>query len=278
MNESNEKTNNKTNLESLSTIQKILILQNLLKEMSSMKGIFNESQNKMIQKLDSNCYKYFKNKIFIKEIYDYFLAEKPEEQKKYELIENPKTFLDKVYQPLYDFFFLIRNDNSLMLKIIEFSDKTVYEDLSDFFVNFLYENILNNSFVENHLLLMIYLLLEKLILKNLPDNIDEKNKNIPFTYLKNTFLFHVFKFLTRKMDIRNFLCTILNDYILKIDKYRIALSVDTSIVNRYLKSRERKLFHSLLNNIDSLKKEQVNKNQKNKNRGNNELYNIFSFI
>ena len=277
MNESNEKTNNKTNLESLSTIQKILILQNLLKEMSSMKGIFNESQNKMIQKLDSNCYKYFKNKIFIKEIYDYFLAEKPEEQKKYELIENPKTFLDKVYQPLYDFFFLIRNDNSLMLKIIEFSDKTVYEDLSDFFVNFLYENILNNSFVENHLLLMIYLLLEKLILKNLPDNIDEKNKNIPFTYLKNTFLFYVFKFLTRKMDIRNFLCTILNDYILKIDSYRMALSVDISIVNRFLKSRERKLFHSLLKNIGSLKKEQVHKNKKtfkqiNKNRRNSALF------
>ena len=40
----------KSKLESLSTIQKILILQNLLKEMSSMKGIFNDTKNKMLQK------------------------------------------------------------------------------------------------------------------------------------------------------------------------------------------------------------------------------------
>ena len=253
----------KSKLESLSTIQKILILQNLLKEMSSMKGIFNDTKNKMLQKLDNNCYTFFKNKLYMKEIFEYCLSHKPEEQKDYELIENSKIYLKQLYQPLSDFYFLIRNENSLMLKIIELSDPLTYSELSDFFVHFLYGNILKNSFEEDELMIIIYLLLEKLILKDFPDNINEKNKNFPIDYLNNTFLFYVFKALTRKIDMRNFLYNILNGIILRLESYRMALSVDISIVNRFLKNRDRKQFHSLIKNAGSLKKEEVHRKKKN---------------
>ena len=258
-----DKKDDNLKLESLSTIQKILMLQNLLKEMSSIKGIFNDTINKMLQKLDNNCYTFFKNKLNMKEIFEYCLAYKPEEQKDFELIENSKIYLNHMYQPLCDFYFLIRNDNSLMLKIIELSDPLTYSELSDFFVHFLYGNILNNSFVEDELMIIIYLLLEQLILKNFPDDINEKNKNFPIDYLNNTFLFYVFKALTRKIDMRNFLYNILNDIILRIESYRMALSVDISIVNRFLKNRDRKQFHSLIKNAGSLKKEEVHRKKKN---------------
>ena len=88
---------------------------------------------------------------------------------------------------------------------------------------------------------MIYLLLEKLILQKLPDNIDEKNKEVSDLYLKDTFLSYVFKDLTRKIDVRNFLYKILRNTILKIDEYRMILSVDISVVNKFLKISKRLL-------------------------------------
>ena len=95
-------------------------------------------------------------------------------------------------------------------------------------MNYLYENIINICFVEEKLIMMIYLLLEKLILKKLPDSIDEKNKEVSALYLKDTFLSYIFKELTRKIDVRNFLYKILRNTILKIKEYKKVLSVDTS--------------------------------------------------
>ena len=204
-------------------IKKILIIQNNINEIISLKGIFNTGKEKILKKLDTQYNSYYKNKIFIKEIFD---SHKPEEPVYYQLIQDPKSVLKDSYQSTYDFYFLIRNDNSLMLHLIELSEKSFYEGLSDFFVNYLYENIINISFVEEKLTMMIYLLLEKLILTKLPDNIDEENKNVPALYLKDTFLNYVFKDLTRKIDMRNFLYKILRNTILKIDKFRMVLSVD----------------------------------------------------
>ena len=55
----------------LPTIQKIFIVQNLLKEMISIKNRFEDNKEKMKEKIDSNSFKYFKNLILIKEKYDY---------------------------------------------------------------------------------------------------------------------------------------------------------------------------------------------------------------
>ena len=57
---SNEKEGNNIDLKNLSTIQKILILQRLLKEMTSIKKRFMSNKNNMLQKLDSFCFNYFK--------------------------------------------------------------------------------------------------------------------------------------------------------------------------------------------------------------------------
>ena len=251
------------NLKSFSTIQKILLLQQVLKEMTSIKQRFLDNKNKMIQKIDFNCYTYFKNKIYMKKVFDYCISRKPEENKDYQLIEDSKLYLKNIYEPLYDLFFLIRNNNSLMFKIIELLDKLVYEDFSDFFVNYLYENIIKSSFVNDQLILMIYLLLEKLIIKSLPDDINTNlNKDIPITYLKDSFLFYIFKALTRKIDVRNFLCTILNDFLLKLESFTMPLSVEINIVNRYVRMSDRKRFHSFFKNLGSLTEEEIKKNKK----------------
>ena len=248
-------------LNSLSTIQKILYLQNLIKGMISIKGRFIHIKNKMLQKLNSNCYTYFNNKVYMKEIFDNCISNISEEFKDYELVENPENYLSEMYQPLYNFYFLIRNDNVLMLQIIDLSFSSLYPDLSDFLVNFLYGNIIQSSFVDEELMVMIYLLLEKLILKTLPMKID-MNKNIPISNFGDNFISHVFRALTRKIDLRNFICNILNDLILKIESYTLSLSVEINTVNKFLEVRERKAFHSFMKKMNSIKEEEVHKIRK----------------
>ena len=260
MNLSKEKKEDKNSLTNLSSIQKILLLQRLLKEMTSIKQRFMENTNKMLKKLDDKCVTYFKNKIYMKEIFDYCILYSKDTHKEYELIKDCKNYFNDIYQSLYDFYFLIRNDNSLILKIIELCDKDAYEELSDFIVNFLYGNTIKSSFSEDELMVIIYLLIEKFFLTTLPNFIDI-NSNISL-YLKNHILFNVFKALTRKIDLRNFLCSILSDFILRLENLIMPLSVDINIINRYLSINDRIIYNTFFRDIESFKEEEIHRNKK----------------
>ena len=259
-------------IQNLSTIQKILHLQRLLKEMTSIKERFMGNKQKMLKKLDSKCFTYYENKIYMKEIFDYCLSNKPEIHIEYQLIKDPTLYLkEKEYKSLYDFCFLIRNDYSLMLKIIELTKEEYYEELSDFFVNFLYVNIIKSSFLDDELMIMIFLLLDKFIFIDLPDKIDI-NKNIS-SYLKKNFLFHVFTALTRKIDLRNFLCSILTDFILRLINLITSLSVVPNIVNKYLVIKDRRMYRGFMRNMGSLKEEEIYRNKKKFKKANkNDIY------
>ena len=119
-------------IETIPTIEKIFIAQNLLKEMLSIKGLFEENKNRMKEKIDLNCYQYFKNTLLIKEICDYCVSGKPETTINYILLKkvnellfsfeeeyNNKDFIEK-------FFFALRNDNSLTI---------LYKKNSKFYIN-----------------------------------------------------------------------------------------------------------------------------------------------
>ena len=241
------KKNNENNISSLTTFEKIVLLQNLLKEMTSIKERFEGNKDKMIEKLYLNCYNYFNFKVNMKEIFDYCISRKPEEHRDYQLISNIHDYLDDdIYNCLYNFYFLIRNDNNLIFQIINLSDKFVYEELSDFIINFFYENIINSSFSQEKLLLIIYLLLEDLFSRKISNNEEIYKINIYLTYIKNSFLFYAFRALTRKIDVRNFLSSILNDIILKMESFRLPLSLDVNIVNRFLRNRSTNIHHSFI--------------------------------
>ena len=143
----------------LPTIQKIFIVQNLLKEMKSIKERFNDNKQKMIDKIDSNSFKYFKNAILIKQIYDYSCSKNPEVFLNYTLTKNKIEDLYKFEEEknknfIENFFFELRNNNSLMLKIIEEIEPEYYEQLTYFMVHFLYENPTNSSFEQDELMIL----------------------------------------------------------------------------------------------------------------------------
>ena len=215
-------------IERLSTFNKIIKLQNFCKEMISTKERFSKNKTEMISKINKNCYNYYKNKIKMKEIYDYCQSKKPEEHIDYILIEKPELYLDTKYDNIYNFLFMLRNNNKMMLKLIEYCPEANYEQLSDFIVNFFYEDTINSSFIQEELMLLIYLIFEKNLYEKLPNEIKIEDNDISFDFFRNNknILYYIIKSLTRKADIRNFLCSILVENILKLEGNRKYLSPD----------------------------------------------------
>ena len=255
-------------LNSICTFDKVIMLQKLLKELSSNKTRFKKNINNFRDKINRKCYEYFKDKIYIKEILDYCSSNQLEEHTMYNLNENIQQYLDKdLYKIIYDFYFLIRNENYVMMEIIKLSNNdSNNKNLSDFIVNFLYENLINSSFIQDELLLIIYLLLDDLFFESFPDNINiEKiNNNLLYQSLinPNSLLFHIFQSLTKKTDIRNYLSSILNKIILKLENYRNPLSPNLSIVNKFLEKREKNLFHSFIQFAGEENQETLNKKKR----------------
>ncbi len=199
-------------IEQLPTFTKISILQGLLKEMSSIKERFEDNKNDMLEKIKKNCYCYYKNKIGMKEVYDYCKTNAPEQHFNYVLVEETKDKLKDKYKIISEILFLLRNNNDIIMNIIKKCPENSYDQLADFLVNFFYENTIDSSFNEEELIIIIYLIIEEHFLNKLPkviftNNIDNKKMK---EFLSDSILYEIFKSITRKPDVRNFTCTILS--------------------------------------------------------------------
>ena len=232
-----EKNNN-------TTFQKIIKLQEDLKIISSIKKQFEGNRRKMIDKIFQGCYNYYKNKINMKKIFDYCSQNEPEKIYEYNLLteKQAKDALGNNYNFLFQFLFFLRSDNNLMIKLLENIDKEDYDDISDFLVNFCYEDTIKYSFIQEDLLILIYLLLEKYIINSNLD-INTTNKSYEDYYsllIKNNILNKIFISLTRKEDVRNYLFNILSEMILYIEKFDIYLSVDIAEIHDIMKKNKGK--------------------------------------
>ena len=223
----------------LPTIQKIFIVQNLLKEMISIKNRFNENKQKMIDKMDSNSFKYFKNSILIKQIYDYCESQNPDVSPNYILSKNKIEDLCKFEEEnnnfIENFFFELRNNNSLMLKLIEEIEPEYYVQLTYFMVHFLYENPTNSSFKQDELMTITYLILEKIIFNKLSYELDTKDLiNDLGVFKKDTFLYYYLLAFTRKVEVRNYISSILYNNILELENYQKILNLNARTIQESL--------------------------------------------
>ena len=232
---------NAPELENLNSIEKIIKLQEDLKIVASIKQQFEGNQKKMIEKMNKFCLNYYKNKINMKKIFDYCSDNEAEKTYEYNLLttEKAKEVLKNIYDDVFDFIFLIRNDNKLMMKIIDNCESEGYEDISDFLVNFCYEDSINSTFLQEDMLILVYLLIEKCIIKKMPKEEELKGFNqndidIYDKYIKEDILYYIFLSLTRKADIRNYLCSILPEKIIRVENYRSPLSVEIGRITDYL--------------------------------------------
>ena len=199
-------------IEVLPVFNKMSIAQALLKEIISKKERFDENKNKMIEKIRSYTYTYYKNLINSKEIYDTCKLKKDNISRTVHVMNKEIKSIDKTfYLPIYNFLFFIRNNNKFMLKIINRCNETFIKTLSYFIAHFCYENTISNNtnFIQDELQIIIYFLIEKIIFRN-PDEI--------LIYDKKYFLYRLLNYLRRKVDINNYLNSLLTDSILQIEK------------------------------------------------------------
>lgn len=259
------------NIYNLSTFEKIIFLQGLLKQITSEKDRFEGIKEKMISKINNNCYNYYKTKVKIKQIYDYCQSNNPNIYKEYILLPDSKSILLDKYDVIYKTFFILRNNNFKLLKIMNSSPMEYYKRFSNFLIHFFYENTISNSINNDELMLLIYLILENLILNKLPEKFDITL--VRKLFLNNTFEFFIIMELTRRTDIRNYLVSILSDLILKIENYRDHLFIEIGKIDeakdkKYLEDNDNELnilFDDPEFNLDEDKNNQLDlKSNKNK--------------
>ena len=221
-------------IEKLPTYKKVSVLQNLLKQMISIKERFEENKNIMLERIKKNCINFYKNQIGMKAIYDYCKSNNPEKYYNYVLVENNKERLgNENYDIINKVVFLIRNNNDLLLNLIENCPSHSFDQFSDFLVNFFFNNTIDTSFNEEELIIIIYLIIEKNILNEINETGEEKKENN--IYSNKNFIYYLFKNLTRKPDVRSFTFSILSKYIIQFEEYNDSISIETKI----LKNRNR---------------------------------------
>ena len=197
-----------TNNDKNNSFNKILKLQSTLQEEVALRDIFYEDKDSLLKKIENNCIEYYKMRISIQEIYDNKSQPDPSKKKiKYIFADKPQTEIPQYYDHLSNLMYYFHDNNEMTLKLIENCPKESYSQLANFICNYFYVNIFSSTFLNENLLTLIYLLLEKEI-----DKINLKNENeISNTFLdnKNSFVSHLLRCLSRKDEVKTFLENIL---------------------------------------------------------------------
>ena len=165
-------------IDSITTYEKICILQNLIKEIISIRGRFKKNKKIMLERISMNCKKFYGSQIGMKAIYDYVKSNNPKKHFNYVLEDNnEERFGKKRYGIISKVIFLLRNNNDLLLNLIINCPRNSLEELADFIVNFFFNNTIDSSFNEDELIIIIYLIIEQNFFnEKIKIEIEKKNK------------------------------------------------------------------------------------------------------
>ena len=220
-------------------------LKLFLQEQKSLESSVKLQKQKTIEQFSSKCQEIYKKKVEIQ------LITKKNRQtfksynsnKEYKEDEDIKNIMDRISNfkiidkseefennSVKAFLFTFRQNNDLMLRLIECADSQQYEKLVPFLCHFFYENFYMESTEQEEILYIIYLLLEK--------EIDSLFTPSVSTFLDQSF---VSKFLTEmgnRYEIKHYIDIILNYLILNIEEVNIKYNSLDIIGNKSEEGRE----------------------------------------
>ena len=277
-----------------SSFKKLKKLQISLKEENALKDIFYDNKDELLKKIETNCFEYYKEKIKIQQIYDNNNSYENinnennngnnfSNQKNYLIKESAQSELPQCYDVVHKILFLLRSNNKLLLELIENIENSNYEIFSNFLCHFFYNNIFSSSYINEYLLLLIYLLLEKEVDKI---NIENNNNNNNLNFLdEKSFVSKLLKNLSRKFEIKNYMENIIKDIIIEFDdednnnnnnNNKIFLGLTHDVIKNYLDENKFNLMQiKNINNykeflFTNIKKSKIYlKNNSKKNENNN---------
>ena len=195
-----------------SSFNKLKKLQMALKEEVALNDIYFENRDNLLKKIDKNCYEYYQKRMSIQEIYDHGAQSLTnEDQKKitYVVSEKPQNELPQCFDPLYKLMFYFRESNELTLKLIE-RCKDNKDQLANFICNYFYVNIFSSTFLNENLLTLIYLLLEKDV-----EKLKNENSFVEFLDASQSITAIILRCLTRRDEVKTYLEKILKNLLTK---------------------------------------------------------------
>ena len=265
---------------------KLLKLQSTLQEEDALRDIFFEDRDSLLKKIENNCIDYYKMRISIQEIYDNKSNQDSSNKKiKYIFSEKPQGEIPQYYDHLSNLMYYFHDNNEMTLKLIEYCPKQHYGQLANFLCNYFYVNIFSSTFLNENLLTLIYLLIEKEI-----DKINIKNENeIPnvFLNINDSFISYFLRCLSRKDEVKTFLENILKRILtrtagfLNNQRDNMFLGFDLNKIvaflngKNYLIKRTNKNFNNFLDLFTTeIKKSKLINITKKKNKENDDFVNV----
>ena len=226
-------------------------LKFFLQEQKSLESAVKLQKQKTIEQFSTKCHEIYKKKIEIQ-----LLTKKNRQMfKSYnsnndEMQDEDNNYIDDKISKLkivgelpesnsiQDFLFCFRQNNNLMLRLIECVDYKQFDILVPFLCHFFYENFYMESTEQEEILYIIYLLLEK--------EIDMLYTPSVSTFLDRSF---VSKFLTEmgnRYEIKHYIDIILNYLLRNLEETNITYnSLDIIGISNNVKSEEGKLYYDM---------------------------------
>jgi len=112
------------------------------------------------------------------------------------------------------FLFMFRENNHLMLKLIDHIDSKKIDILIPFLCHFFYENFYTENMEQEEIIYLVYLLLEK--------EIDKLITPSEQTFLDDSFLAQFLKEMGSRYEIKNYIDIVLNDLICSLEESHIS--------------------------------------------------------
>ena len=186
------------------TFNKLQNLQTLLKKESALKGLYSSTGKTTEKEINDLCQEIYQKKI---DVLNVLKNEKINSSINYQLINNNKEYLKDLYLYIPKLLSYLWENPSILTELLIHSKKDdIKTYLAPLICNNFYENILSPNPIEDQLIFVIYLLLEK--------EIDQlKDINDMDSFLNDSVCGYLLGELIEKKDIKAFFKIILKDII-----------------------------------------------------------------
>ena len=196
---------NKNKMKINNSFNKLKTIQSLLKKESALKNLYSNTFKNIQNDINNLCREIYEQKLKVINVTK--SGENPNIIYNHELVQNNKEYMKDLYLYIPKMIHHLWENPSLMAKLLlNTTDVDIKQYLAPLICDNFYENILSPNYLEDKLVLIIYILLEKEI--NELKDINDSQK-----FLDNTHCSMLLNELISKKDIKEFFRIILKDNI-----------------------------------------------------------------
>ena len=210
-------------------------LKFFLQDKASLEASVNLLKTKTVEQFSTKCKEIYKKKIEIQLSTERNRKIISQRIKGYDDIGSNINVSDGISglptEAIPEFLFLFRENNHLMLKLIENVDTKQIDILVPFLCHFFYENFYMESTEQEEIIYIIYLLLEK--------EIDQLLTPSEQTFLDDSFISRFLEEMGSRYEIKNYIDIVLNELISNLEEsYSKFYSLEITKIPKNLKSED----------------------------------------